>query len=98
MGPVCCIEVLREGGPPVLEMCGEAVGSRAGMLRYIQACDSFFSNLASDGDQNDECDDVVRFTAWLSRGRIWLVSDNRPPTFQAASCRACSGDWNARVW
>jgi hypothetical protein len=45
MGPVCCIEVLREGGPPVLEMCGEAVGSRAGMLRCTQACDRFFSSL-----------------------------------------------------
>ena len=32
MGPTCWIEVRREGGPVVDEMCGEAVGSRAGMI------------------------------------------------------------------
>lgn len=102
MGPVCCIEVRREGGPPVLEMCGEAVGSRAGILKmYSGFVIVFFFPASSDDDQNDDdCEDVVRFTAWLSRGRrIWLVSNDRPPTFQAASCKlSYSCVWDARVW
>lgn len=38
IGPVCCIEVRREGGP-LPEMCSDAEGSRAGMLTsYLFFC------------------------------------------------------------
>jgi hypothetical protein len=92
MGPVCCIEVLREGGPPVLEMCGEAVGSRAGILRCTQACDrSFLLPASGDDDQNDDdCEDVVRFTACLSITREDLARVQRS-TADVSSCElSCS--------
>jgi hypothetical protein len=93
MGPVCCIEVRREGGPPVLDMCGEAVGSRAGMLRCIQACDRscFFFSASGDGDQNDDdCEDVVRFTACLAITREDLARVQRS-TADVSRCKlSCS--------
>jgi hypothetical protein len=35
MGPLCCTDVLRDPGALVLGICGEAVGSLAGMTREV---------------------------------------------------------------
>jgi len=37
MGPLCCTDVRREPGALVLGMCGEAVGSLAGMAREVSS-------------------------------------------------------------